>query len=81
MLRNMQQRSTDLILLGDRIRAHRKRIGFSQEKFAQHAGVDRSYMGAVERGERNITFRLMCDVAVALDCDLGELLKGLPTRT
>lgn len=76
----MEERSADLVLLGGRIRARRKTMGFSQEKFAHHAGVDRSYMGAVERGERNITFRLMCDVAAALDCDLGELLEGLPTR-
>ena len=66
--------------LGHRIRARRKMLGFSQEKFAHHAGIDRSYMGAIERGERNVTFCLLCDLARGLDCDLGILLQGLPAK-
>jgi len=75
----MERRNDDLAELGSRIRNRRKTMGFSQEKFAQHAGIDRSYMGAIERGERNVTFWLLCDLAVALQCDLGSLLENLPT--
>jgi len=46
--------------LGNRIRAQRKSIGPTQEALALVAGVDRSYYGAVERGERNVTFTVLC---------------------
>lgn len=46
--------------LGKRIRAQRKSIGLTQEALALAANVDRSYYGAVERGERNITFTVPC---------------------
>jgi transcriptional regulator with XRE-family HTH domain len=46
--------------LGNRIREQRKSIGFTQEALALVAEVDRSYFGAVERGERNITFTVLC---------------------
>ncbi len=36
-------------------------------------------MGEIERGERNITFWLLCDIANALGCDLSGLVKGFPT--
>jgi transcriptional regulator with XRE-family HTH domain len=75
----MERRIEDLEAFGQRIRERRKNLGFSQEKFALHTGIDRSYMGAIERGQRNLTFWLLCDLAVALDCDLGTLMKGFPT--
>jgi transcriptional regulator with XRE-family HTH domain len=73
----MERRSADLKELGIRIRERRKLLGFSQEKFAQHTGIDRSYMGAIERGQRNVTFWLLCDLASALSCDLGILTQLL----
>lgn len=66
--------------LGKRIRAQRKRIGASQEQLALWAGVDRSYFGAVERGERNITFFVLCRLCVALQCDVALLTGGLPGK-
>ena len=76
----MEKRGEDLKELGRRVRERRKKLGFSQEKFAQHTGIDRSYMGCIERGERNISFWLLCDVAEALGCDLGTLIAGLPNK-
>lgn len=64
--------------LGRRIRAQRKRIGLTQEQLALAANVDRSYCGAVERGERNVTFTVLCRVCVALRCDVALLTNGLP---
>ena len=65
--------------LGERIRSQRKRISLTQEELALVAGVDRSYFGAVERGERNITFTVLCRLCVALKCDVALLTNGLPS--
>ena len=67
-----------LKILGERIREKRKARGWTQEEFADHAGVDRSYAGGIERGERNVTFLILCRVCTALGCDLAALTKGLP---
>jgi transcriptional regulator with XRE-family HTH domain len=45
------------------------------------AGIDRSYLGGVERGERNVTFTVLCRLAVALKCDIGALANGIPDIT
>lgn len=74
----MKKRDGDLKELGQRVRGRRKLLGFSQEKFAHCTGIDRPYMGCIERGERNVSFWLLCDLAVALECDLGTLTEGLP---
>ena len=67
-----------LKLLGERIRVARKAAGFSQEHFAFETGLDRSYMGGVERGERNLSFLKLCAIARTLKGDLGSLMTGLP---
>lgn len=64
--------------LGRRIRAQRRSIGLTQEQLALVAGVDRSYFGAVERGERNITFLVLWRLCLALQCDMAALTTGLP---
>ncbi|MDR3427873.1 helix-turn-helix transcriptional regulator [Silvimonas sp.] len=64
--------------LGRRIRAQRKAAGLTQEQLALVAGLDRSYCGSVERGERNITFTVLCRLAAASDCDVAALTAGLP---
>ncbi|WP_366943631.1 helix-turn-helix transcriptional regulator [Acidiferrobacter sp.] len=67
-----------LIILGNRIREKRKSCGWTQEELAARAGIDRSYIGGVERGERNLTFTVLCELCSALDCDIASLTKGLP---
>jgi transcriptional regulator with XRE-family HTH domain len=64
--------------LGGRIRARRKASGWTQEELASEAEIDRSYMGGVERGERNLTFTVLCKVCSALGCDVAALTKNIP---
>jgi transcriptional regulator with XRE-family HTH domain len=63
--------------LGKRIAELRRKQGFSQEGFAHECGFHRSYMGAVERGEKNITIQLQTKIAKALKISLSELFKGV----
>lgn len=55
-----------------------KQRGWSQEDFAYRANIDRSYMGGVEHGERNFSFKKLCALATALGRDVGSLPRGLP---
>ncbi|ERE05404.1 helix-turn-helix domain-containing protein [Pseudogulbenkiania ferrooxidans] len=64
--------------LGTRIREKRKSRGWTQEALAELAEIDRSYIGGVERGERNLTFSVLCQICSALNCDVAELTKGIP---
>lgn len=64
--------------LGSRIREKRKTLGWTQEDLASSAQIDRSYIGGVERGERNLTFSVLCQICSALECDVAELTEGLP---
>ncbi len=41
-------------------------------------GLDRSYFGGVERGERNLTFFSLCQICVGLNCDIAAVTKGIP---
>lgn len=50
----------------------------SQERLAHEAGLDRSYVGRVERGEHNLTFVSLVKIARALGRDVAALTKGLP---
>jgi transcriptional regulator with XRE-family HTH domain len=70
--------SVDLTVLGQRVRERRKSLGWSQEELASHANVDRSYVGGVERGERNVTFTMLCQLCAALGCKVGDLASDLP---
>lgn len=63
--------------LGKRIAELRRKHGFSQEGFAHECGFHRSYMGAVERGEKNITIQQLIKIAKALKISLSELFKGV----
>jgi len=63
--------------LGRRIAELRRKRGFSQEGFAHECRFHRSYMGAVERGEKNITIQMVGRVAKALRVSLSELFKGM----
>ena len=62
---------------GERVRTLRKAKGLSQEEFAHHCELDRTYMGGIERGERNLALRNIERVAHALGISIAELMKGL----
>ncbi len=66
--------------LGNRIRARRKAAGWTQEDLAAEAEIDRSYIGGVERGERNLTFTVLCKICSALGCDVAAITKNVPNR-
>ena len=61
-------------VVGRNLRAYRKKKGLSQEDFADFVGVHRTYMGGLERGERNLTLQSLEKLAEALGVDVRELL-------
>ncbi len=61
---------------GERVRELRKLQGLSQEALALACGLDRTYIGGVERGERNISLLNIYKIAVALGVPAKELLNG-----
>ena len=61
--------------LGKAIRAIRKQQGYTQESFALKAEVDRSYYGAIERGEFNITVDTIMTVATGLSVSAAQLFE------
>ena len=63
-------------VFADNIKRLRQEQGLSQEALADKAGLHRTYIGAVERGERNITLLNANRIAEALGVKLSECLKG-----
>jgi DNA-binding XRE family transcriptional regulator len=74
-------KNIELLKLGYRIRGARKVLGYSQKVFAAKCGLDRSYLGGVERGERNVTFGILCAICVGLECDIAAITKCIPRPT
>jgi transcriptional regulator with XRE-family HTH domain len=63
------------ILFGVRLIELRKAKGWSQERLSLESGVARSYLGGVERGQRNIALVNICRLAEALAVSPAELLR------
>jgi transcriptional regulator with XRE-family HTH domain len=59
---------------GRAVRELRVERGFGQEAFAAHAGLDRSYFGAIERGEFNVSLGTILKLASGLETTAAELL-------
>lgn len=64
-------------MFGKAVRRYRLRLEFSQEELADRAGLDRSYIGQVERGETNISLLNLVRIADALQVGPERLVKGL----
>ena len=62
---------------GARVRELRLEMGLSQERFAAKCKLDRTYVGSVERGERNIALRNIEKISKALGKSTAELMQGL----
>ena len=62
---------------GARVRALRVERGLSQEDLAQNAGLHRTYVGGIERGERNISLVNIEKLAIALDVSVESLMSGI----
>ena len=67
--------------LGANLRAMRLERGLSQEQLGQELGIDRTYVGALERGERNPSLRVVQDLADGLGVLAIDLLDGDLART
>lgn len=63
-----------MITFGKRVREMRKSKGISQERLAEMAGIDRSYMGNIERGEKNVTLKKAYEICDALEVTICQLL-------
>ena len=72
------EKNTHLIKMGLQIREVRKLKRISQEQLALLANVDRSYVGGVERGERNVSFLTLLKIALCLECNISEFTKNIP---
>ncbi len=71
-------RSADILMkFGARVRQLREEQGYSQEAFAHECGLDRTYVGGIERGERNLALRNVEKVARALGISISELTEGM----
>jgi len=63
--------------IGQRIRNYRTQLGLSQEKLAELSGCHPTYIGQVERGEKNATIESIEKIAVALNVSLSALFEKL----
>jgi transcriptional regulator with XRE-family HTH domain len=70
-----RKRSSETVAFGAALRSLRVERGYSQESFAAYAGIDRSYYGAIERGEFNVSLETMLKLAGALDVSVVEVLR------
>ncbi len=68
------------VVVGENLRRLRRQMGFSQESFGEHVGWHRTFVGAVERGERNLTLRTVERLAAQLNVHpLALLFDGVAT--
>jgi len=74
----MANDNVELLRLGRRIQAERKLLGLTQNGFARDCGLNRSHFGGIERGERNLTFAVLCKICCRLRCDIANVTRGIP---
>lgn len=65
----------ELVSLGVAIRDLRLKADLSQEAFADEVGIDRSYIGGIERGEHNVALINLLKIAAALNITLAQLAQ------
>jgi transcriptional regulator with XRE-family HTH domain len=64
-------------VFGERVRARRQDLGLSQEALAAQAGIHWTFLGQIERGQRNLNLHNLLKVAAGLGVDPGELVQNL----
>ena len=67
-----------LRILGDRIRERRTARGLTQGQLGEHCGLHRTFIGSVERGERNVSILNLRLIARILRVPLSDMLKEVP---
>ena len=65
------------VRFGKAVRQKRHKLGVSQEAFADLCGLDRTYVGGIERGERNVALVNIEKIARALRLSIAELFRGV----
>jgi transcriptional regulator with XRE-family HTH domain len=68
--------SKELKALGATIRGLRIDFGYSQESFADEVGIDRSYLGGIERGEHNLALMNLLKISKALKLSMSQLIAA-----
>lgn len=68
-------KNTELKTLGQIIRLKRENLGLTQNEVAERAGLDRNYIGMVERGERNPSYLSLIKIAKGLNLTVYQLIK------
>jgi len=68
------QRNKSLVTVGQRIRDQRKQLKLTQKQLSINGGFQRSYVGSVERGEKNITFLKLMKLCSTLKVTMSDLL-------
>jgi transcriptional regulator with XRE-family HTH domain len=71
-----EQNGAELAAIGAAIRARRRLVGVSQEELAYLADIDRSHMGKIERGERNVSLLNLIRISRALQTQASEILTA-----
>lgn len=74
------EKPEDLEKFGAAVRARRTGLGYSQEAFGDLCGLDRSYMGGIERGEHNVALLNILKIIHALDMQPSEFFAALDNR-
>ena len=64
-------------VLGENIRIHRRKLGWSQIKLAEKSDLHHNYIGDIERGEENVSVDALMRIATAMKANLGELVMGI----
>ena len=72
------QKREECIAFGLAVRRFRGKSGLSQEGLAERTGIHRTYIGGIERGERNPTLLMIHRLATALDIKPAELFDQIP---
>jgi len=66
-----------LKILGNNIKIQRNKLDLSQEALAEKSNLHRTYIGAVERGEKNVSFKNLYKIAKALNVTISDLTKKI----
>ena len=72
----MSRKKNLRLVFGRNLRRRREVLGFSQEDLAERAGLHRTYIGSVERGERNVSIDNMERLATAVESTIQQLLDS-----
>ncbi len=62
---------------GNNVKKYRLKLNLSQEQLALKAGLDRTYIGGIERGERNISLNNIKKISLALEIKISKLFEDL----